>query len=42
MSDIYCLLVFIGIGMVYVKEGEIEKVEFYFNKVFKEIYFYII
>ena len=28
--------------MAYAKEGEIEKAEFYFNKVFKEIYLYTI
>lgn len=41
-SDIYRLLAFTGIGMAYAKEGEIEKAEFYFNKVFKEIYLYTI
>lgn len=38
--QIYRLLSYTGIGMVYAREQEMEKAEYYFNKVFAEIYQY--
>lgn len=39
-SDIFRLLAYTGIGMVYSREEQREKAEFYFNKVLEKIYAY--
>ncbi|MGX6969633.1 helix-turn-helix domain-containing protein [Vagococcus bubulae] len=39
-SMIYHLLAYTGIGMVFAREKEEEKAEFYFNKVLEKIYYY--
>ena len=38
--DIYRLLAYTGIGMVFAREKHQEKAEFYFNKVLEKIYYY--
>ncbi|OPF88871.1 transcriptional regulator [Vagococcus martis] len=39
-EDIYHLLAYTGIGMVFARENDVEKAEFYFNKVLEKIYRY--
>lgn len=39
-NEIYRLLAYTGIGMVYARDNDQEKAEFYFNKVFQRIYHY--
>ena len=39
-SEIFRLLAYTGTGMVYFREADQEKAEFYFNKVLKQIYTY--
>lgn len=39
-AEIFRLLAYTGIGMVYSREGDQEKAEFYFNKVLERIYTY--
>ncbi|WP_277422583.1 helix-turn-helix domain-containing protein [Amphibacillus jilinensis] len=39
-SHIFRLLAYTGIGMVYTREDDLEKAEFYFNKVLEKIYNY--
>lgn len=39
-SKIYFLLAYTGIGMIYAREKDFEKAEFYFHKVIEEIYTY--
>jgi transcriptional regulator with XRE-family HTH domain len=39
-AEIFRLLAYTGIGMVYSREGNPEKAEFYFNKVLEKIYAY--
>src|SRR5699024_1213665 len=36
----YRLLAYTGIGMVYLREQDMEKAEYYFNKIFDKIYYY--
>ncbi|MGX7091847.1 helix-turn-helix domain-containing protein [Hutsoniella sourekii] len=36
--DIYRLLAYAGTGMVYMREGDLEKADFYFSRTMKEIY----
>ncbi|MCD5001148.1 helix-turn-helix transcriptional regulator [Enterococcus saccharolyticus] len=39
-TEIFRLLAYTGIGMIYSRENEDEKAEFYFNKVIEQIYHY--
>lgn len=41
-TDIYRLLAYTGVGLVYMENNELDKAEYYFNKVLEQIYHYSI